>query len=173
MKTKLLPYIFLFVLLIIAVFLFGLQYGKRVQDVNELVAYVMSITPSPTIHMEAPKSPTPVAYKRVMVKPCAVSFTAPDTFESTSETSTSARIAYETQPAILVSCARTIVESPNLPIVATVSGVLDSASISATLKGKENKQYEILVKHPRTGKNISLTIPEGLYSLVSSSFVFE
>lgn len=45
-KTK--PYLFLFFLAIILVFILGVRYGQRVEKNNKVVDYILSITPFPT-----------------------------------------------------------------------------------------------------------------------------
>jgi len=51
MKTK--PYLFLFFLVIILVFILGIRYGQRIEKNNKVVDYLLSITPYP---IASPKS---------------------------------------------------------------------------------------------------------------------
>lgn len=46
MKTK--PYLFLFFLIVILVFILGVRYGQRVEKNNKIVDYLLLITPYPT-----------------------------------------------------------------------------------------------------------------------------
>ena len=53
MKIK--PYLFLFFLVVILVFILGVRYGQRVERNNKVVDYILKITPYPTY----PSSPLP------------------------------------------------------------------------------------------------------------------
>lgn len=56
MKIK--PYLFLFFLIVILVFILGVRYGQRVEKNNKVVDYVLSITPYPTY------TPSPTEIKK-------------------------------------------------------------------------------------------------------------
>ena len=56
MKIK--PYLFLFFLVVILVFILGVRYGQRVEKNNKVVDYILKITPYPT-YTPFPSSPLP------------------------------------------------------------------------------------------------------------------
>ncbi|MEK7097092.1 MAG: hypothetical protein AAB705_04020 [Patescibacteria group bacterium] len=60
---KLKPYLFLFFLIVILIFILGVRYGQRVEKNNKVVDYILSITPYPTytpypLTKDASASPT-------------------------------------------------------------------------------------------------------------------
>ncbi|MEK7597801.1 MAG: hypothetical protein AAB441_04120 [Patescibacteria group bacterium] len=59
MKTK--PYLFLFFLIVILVFILGVRYGQKVEKNNKAVDYLISITPLPT---PPPNTPSPSGIKK-------------------------------------------------------------------------------------------------------------
>jgi len=56
MKIK--PYLFLFFLVVILVFILGVRYGQRVEKNNKVVDYILKITSYPT-YTPYPSSPSP------------------------------------------------------------------------------------------------------------------
>lgn len=54
---KLKPYLFLFFLLTILVFILGVRYGQRIEKNNKIVDYLLKVTPT-----KIPPTPTPVKY---------------------------------------------------------------------------------------------------------------
>jgi hypothetical protein len=69
MKSK--PYLVLFLLLLILVFILGIRYGQKVEKTNKVINYVLSITPT------APISPTPLKYATSESKIWKIKFTYP------------------------------------------------------------------------------------------------
>lgn len=59
MKTK--PYLFLFFLIVILVFILGVRYGQKVERNNKVVDYLLSITPLP---IPPPNTPSPSEIKK-------------------------------------------------------------------------------------------------------------
>ncbi|MFA5770185.1 MAG: hypothetical protein WC894_01660 [Patescibacteria group bacterium] len=55
---KLKPFLFLFFLITILVFILGVRYGQRVEKNNKVVDYILSITPFPT-YTPYPSVPLP------------------------------------------------------------------------------------------------------------------
>lgn len=67
MKTK--PYLFLFFLIVILVFILGVRYGQRVEKNNKIVDYLLSITPYPTYTPYPPKDEGGVPTKNASISP--------------------------------------------------------------------------------------------------------
>jgi hypothetical protein len=70
MKTK--PYLFLFFLIIILIFILGVRYGQNIEKNNKVVNYLLSITPTPI-----PPTPTPVKYTDYKSKKWGLKFIYP------------------------------------------------------------------------------------------------
>lgn len=70
MKIK--PYLFLFFLVVVLIFILGVRYGQKIEKNNKMVNYILSITPTPK-----PPMPTPVKYKDYKSKKWGIKFTYP------------------------------------------------------------------------------------------------
>lgn len=81
MKTK--PYLFLFFLIVILVFILGVRYGQRVEKNNKTIDYLLKL-PTPT----APVTPTPPSYIEYKSKKWGLKFTYPDNLKIKESTNT-------------------------------------------------------------------------------------
>ncbi len=70
MKIK--PYLFLFFLVVVLIFILGVRYGQKIEKNNKVVNYILSITPTPK-----PPTPTPVKYQDYKSKKWGIKFTYP------------------------------------------------------------------------------------------------
>lgn len=86
MSKKSLPYFFLAFLVAILLFILGVRYGQRVEQVNKTVSYLISIPPTNT---PAPTFP-PLSFSDYSHEGCKISFLIPNELEKTKESSTSA-----------------------------------------------------------------------------------
>jgi len=103
-KKKALPYLFLLFLIAIILFIIGVRYGQRVEQINKTVTYLISLPPSPT------SSPTfaPLSFSLFHHTGCGVSFLIPTLVEKTTESSSSALFSSaEKKLALAVSCEKT------------------------------------------------------------------
>lgn len=92
-KGKKGPYILLATLIIVVVFLLGLQYGKHIQEIDQSFEYVLSLTPT----QQPSPSTTPISSYAVFSNSgCAISFLYPDSLHAVKESSTEALISTET-----------------------------------------------------------------------------
>lgn len=70
------PYVFLFLLTVVLVFVIGFRSGQRTEKTNKVIDYLLSITPSPS------HSPTPpITYQEYKSKKWGLKFTFPDNLE--------------------------------------------------------------------------------------------
>ncbi len=83
------PYVFLFTLLIVLVFLVGFRSGQKVEKSNKTINYLLSITPT-----KIPPSPTPMIYTEYKSKKWGLKFTYPNNLEI-KESTTSSEISFE------------------------------------------------------------------------------
>jgi len=103
MSKKSLPYIFLAILFAILLFILGVRYGQRVEQVNKTISYLISIPPSPPV---APTLP-PLGFSTYTHTVCGVSFLIPNLIEKTRESSTSALFSTQKkQLALALSCEK-------------------------------------------------------------------
>lgn len=118
MSRKLIPYIFLAFLLAILLFIIGVRYGQRVEQVNKTVSYLVSLPPSPTV---APTSP-PLGFLTYTHSDCGVSFLIPNLIEKTKESSNSALFSTpKKQLALAVSCEKKPLIQEKNELVTTVN----------------------------------------------------
>ncbi|TRZ52056.1 hypothetical protein D4R99_03420 [bacterium] len=87
MKIK--PYLFLFSLAIILVFILGVRYGQGIEKNNKVVDYLLSITPTPKN-----PTPTPIKYIDYQSKKWGLKFTFPADLE-VKESSKTPEILFE------------------------------------------------------------------------------
>ena len=103
MSKRSVPYLFLAFLLAVLLFILGVRYGQRVEQVNKTVTYLVSIPPTATV---APTAP-PLAFTEYTHAGCRVSFLVPNSLTKTTESSTSAVFADEHKAlAIALACEK-------------------------------------------------------------------
>jgi len=84
------PYIFLFLLITVLVFLIGFRSGQKTEKINKTVDFFLSIPPSPS----PPPTPT-VSYKEYKSKKWGLNFTFPNNLE-VKESTNAPEILFET-----------------------------------------------------------------------------
>ncbi|MBI1863030.1 hypothetical protein HYS00_02845 [Candidatus Microgenomates bacterium] len=97
------PYIAITVLIAIAVFMGGVRYGQRIEQLNKKITYLISLTPRPPSPSPLP-TPLSVTYKTYANKQCPVSFLYPSYLKKTKETSMSAQFDLDDVPQLAFSC---------------------------------------------------------------------
>jgi len=86
MSKKIIPYFFLAFLLAILLFIIGVRYGQRVEQVNKTISYLVSIPPTPTL---GPTN-TPLSFIDYSHDGCKITFVVPSDLSKTTESSSSA-----------------------------------------------------------------------------------
>jgi hypothetical protein len=160
MTKRVVPYLFLALLCGILLFIVGVRYGQRVEQVNKTVKYLVSIPPTPTT---APTT-SPLSYSDYTHPGCKVSFLIPSSLEKTSESSSSA--VFSTNKGVLaiaVSCEKK-------PYVKTNSE--RQVTINKTIKGyetgtKDTTSYRFY--HVNTTSVVTLTAEKSILPLVQKS----
>lgn len=66
------PYLLIFILITILVYILGFRYGQSTEKTNEAIDYILSITPTPR-----PPTPTPVKYSESTSKRWGIKFQYP------------------------------------------------------------------------------------------------
>jgi len=148
MPKKIGPYILLFALMLVLIFIIGVRYGQNVEKTNKTInAYLLSITPKP--------SPTtiPLQFKTYHSKTCGISFLYPDSLTKEKETSLSARFDEDKNPVLEFECEKNNYLTPT-------AATADS-------------QTAILTKiNTKNGKRIIFTISRSLQPLIEKSLEF-
>lgn len=161
MSRKIIPYIFLAFLFAVLLFIIGVRYGQRVEQVNKTISYLVSLPPSPTV---APTT-IPLAFSDYSHQGCKVSFLVPNDLEKTSESSASALFSTHLKKlGIALSCEKG-------------SYIKNEKEIAVNLN-KNVRAYEIETKdttsyrlyHPITGKVITITVAKSYLPLIQKSF---
>lgn len=98
MGYRRIPYIILFLLLLLLTFIGGIRYGREVVQKDAIISYLLTLTPIPTIALPITE------YKTYEHKQCGVSFTYPSTLSKEKESSTSAVFKTKTETALTVTC---------------------------------------------------------------------
>ncbi len=68
------PYIFLFSLILLITFLFGVKYGRKVERIDKYFYFLLSLTPK----QEPSPTPNPYSFKFFNFKECKLSFVFPE-----------------------------------------------------------------------------------------------
>lgn len=101
-KQKLVPFAFLGALLIIAIFIVGVQYGRKVAEVDKTIHFLISITPTKVI---TPTALPDVKYTTYAGKSCNIEFLYPSTLQVEKESSTGARFTNDKKAHIEFLCS--------------------------------------------------------------------
>lgn len=80
---KLLPWLFLTLLIAIGAFIGGIQYGKNVQDVNEALEYIQANMPKAASPQPTPAQ-KPLGFRTYTDDQCNISFILPDSLTQAS-----------------------------------------------------------------------------------------
>ncbi len=161
-KGPLLLFLFLFLIL---VFIVGVRYGQNVERVNNVVDYVIKLTPT------AKPSPIPsLEYRSYTIPVCAVSFLYPTNLAPENEASMTA-VFVEGKDALLhVTC---LAQNKLQEIMDTTTS---TASVSfqgrPLVVKKTNDRYIFSFRNSRNGRLIYALVQEKLYPLFEGSLKF-
>lgn len=160
MSKKTLPYIFLAFLFAVLLFILGVRYGQRVEQMNKTIQYLVKMPPSPTVQ------PTglPVAFSDYSHEGCSLSFLVPNTLEKVRESSTSALFSdSKKELKIAISCEKTpFIQSKSERII----------NLNKTIRSFETETgdtHSYRFYHTITGKVITLTVSKQYLPLVRKS----
>ncbi len=161
------PYVFLAVLVIILAFILGVHYGKRVEQANRTIKYLLAITPPVT------KSPD-ITYLTTYTLPrCGIQFTYPSTL-TVQESSISARFTTNMISELEVSCDKTKLPTFDTQTGATSEAMLKNQKINLATWQKDNTTYlSFSLKHPQARSSsldtVFVQIDKKLYPLFEST----
>src|SRR3989344_1846335 len=102
------PYFLIASLVLVIVFIAGLQYGKHVEKTNKTITAVLSISPT------RPDEPIKISYIRFEHKECGVSFVYPSLISQVKQSSTSAKLANKQAEETINFNCDSIVSSENI-----------------------------------------------------------
>lgn len=162
------PYVLLFVLVVILIFIVGVRYGQRVEKANKTIDYIVSLTPK-----APPLTPTPqvITYDTYAHQGCRVSFLYPSTLEVERQTATAALLTVSGSPAITVQCLTA--PSPTSTKKQTVPLIFQGKSIVAEKrKVGDVTLVAFNLTHPATGRTLEFAVEESLYPLLERSLTF-
>lgn len=145
MNKKLGPFIFLTVLVIVLVFIFGVRLGEKVEKDNKKVDFFLSLPPTST---PAPTT-APLEFKTLTHAGCGLSFLYPSFYTIEKESSFSATIK-SGKKFLSFNCQKNVVSEPTV-----------------------NPDYVSLVKtNLKNGKKIVFTVEKSLVPLLEKSLEF-
>lgn len=163
------PIIFLFILLIISFFIIGVRYGQRVEKVNKIIDYALSLPPSPTLQ----PTQEPLEFKTLTIKQCSLQFVYPNFLNPEKETSTSAVLTKENQSQIEVYCSKNdaIIEILDDKDISSEEIIFKAKKIQAkSIQKNEVSVFRFI--HPGSGKTIYVSIAKSLFFLFEKSLEF-
>lgn len=167
-KSKLGPYIFIAVLMVVLFFILGVRYGQKVEKTNKTIDYFISLTPA--------KSPTPVpiGFKLYLNKICGLSFLYPSTISLDKNATDTAEFLQDNKLKIKIDCAKKIV-SPTLAEtkIATEEIMLKNKKVIVGISRNDQEfLYQFSLKNTINLKNIDVIIEKNLYPLFEKSLEF-
>lgn len=167
MFNKPLPYLFLFFLVVILVFIIGIRYGQRVEKTNKTINYILSLTPT-----KSTTSPTMVQYKKYVNSTCGIEFIYPSNLAK-KESTVSALFTQAGQAELEIDC---FTQSQLLEIlkdedIATAEIEFQSKKIESKVTNN-NQVYVFSVIHPKTKKRLNIAIKKYLYPLFERTVEF-
>lgn len=162
-----LPYLFLFSLVVILVFIIGIRYGQRVEKTNKTIDYVLSLTPTKTA-----TSPTTVEYKKYVNSTCGIEFVYPSNLAK-KESTVSAVFTQDEQEKLEIDC---FPQSQLMNIlkdkeIATAEIEFQNKKIESKVIGNKDV-YVFSLTHPKTKKTLNISINKNLYPLFERTVEF-
>ena len=159
------PLFLLISLLLICIFILGIQYGKRIEIANKAFTFTPTISPSPKATKESSFTFSPYTHTG-----CGLSFTRPTSFKATKESSLSATLEYNKQ-IISFECPQKQVNqlAKTDKTTATSSVILNDKKIKAVQEGENIRFIE---DHPYRKTPVIFSIDHNLLPLIESSLKF-
>lgn len=167
-SRKVIPYIFLGVLILILIFVGGVQYGKVVEKQNKAISFVLSITPT--------QKPMPVSEKMVSLSPyvnksCGIQFLYPSNVEKTKESTSSALFMQKNKQILSLTCDPKDTQTINDFKNATDSMKLKNQTVRSKLITKSGQQmYMLVISNNLNGRTIYVTIDKDFYPVFESTY---
>lgn len=142
------PYILLFILAVILVFIIGVRYGQRVEKANKVVSSLLTITPT-----RKPTEP-PLEFKTFENKTCGITFLYPSALSVQKEGSVSAVLGKNKKHTIAFSC--------------------EKANPFGTTSDVATESGQIILKkfNPQNGRTVYFLLSEELSPLLETSLKF-
>lgn len=160
MSKKSFPYLLLAFLFAILLFILGVRYGQRVEQVNKTISYLVSLPPSPTV---APTN-TPLTFSNYTHEGCKISFLIPNEFEKSSESSTSAIFSTQKKKlGIALSCEKKEFIKNDKELSVNLNKTIRAYEIQT----KDTVSYRLY--HPITGKVVTVTVAKPYLLLLQKS----
>ncbi len=159
------PLFLLLFLLLLCMFILGLQYGKRIEIANKAISISPTISPSSKATKES--SFTFSSYSHAG---CGISFTKPSPFKATKDSSVSATLEYNNQ-IISFECPQKQVNQleKSDKTTATTSVTLNDKKIEAIQEGNNIRFSE---NHPYRKTPVIFSVDNNLLPLIESSLKF-
>lgn len=135
------PYILITLLVIILIFILGVQYGKRVKIADTAISFLLSITPSPS---PQPSQIPVIKYDSYSHKGCRISLLHPSYLQVEKQSSVEAKLSSKDKKQFIsIDCSKKLSDTK-------ISS--DSASIS--INGYQAQSFEDKVKVNKKTVNI-------------------
>lgn len=160
------PIILITILLLTAIFIVGMQYGKRVEKADQVLSLLTAtVSPSPQ-----PIKETPLTFTEFTHEGCGISFTKPIDFRATKESTLGATLLYNSQIIAFECPAKQVNELVKSDkTTATASVILNNKKIQGYAEGQN---VRFIVDHPYKKTPIIFSIDNNLLPLVQSSLEF-
>lgn len=165
------PYLLIFILVIILIFILGVRYGQQVEMTNKKINFYLSLAPT------KPPQPTPptLGFKTYSNKICGIEFTYPS-FYRVEESSGSAVFKNEKNiHQMTIDCrpSNKLLDALNDPKLTTREAVFKGKKIEIKTASQLPDFYQFQVVNPLNIKHIYIGINKSLYPLFESSLQFK
>ncbi len=175
-RKKQTPYIFLLALIFIIVFIVGIKYGKKVEQTDKTIHYLVNQKPTPSL---APIIQPTITYLNFQHKECGVSFLYPSYIEVINQSSSAAKIGTKSMINISLDCSKNPASSSAQldtdEKTATQSITLANKKIIAQKKlikiDKETiEKLDFTIKNDKNNTDVIFSIDSRLFPLIEKSF---
>lgn len=159
------PIILITILLLTAMFMVGMQYGKHVEKTDKIFTKLLSATPSPL-----PSKTQNITFSQYKHDGCGISFTKPAEFKATRESTIGATLVFNKQ-IIAFECPKkqvTELGSSN-EFATTTSVLLKNKKIQGYTKGQN---VRFIADNPYKKTPVIFSIDNNLLPLIQSTLEF-
>jgi hypothetical protein len=159
------PYVLVFILIIIIIFILGIRYGQKVEKTNKIIDFVASIPPTKPVPTNIP-----LEFKNYKNEDCGIRFLYPANLTIKNDSSISARFISNNEELIKIDC-----QKPSNKIESTKKDE-NLATTEVEFKKKKiivnelNSYYSFKLLNQKKNIEVDITVEKGLFPLFESSY---
>lgn len=167
-KKKLIPFAFIALLIIVVIFIVGLQYGRKVAETDKAIHYLLSITPTRAITPSPVISITYNTLTGAASENCGVSFLYPSTMKVVQNSTQSSTLRNSTGETIAFSCNKTasLFNQFDTKKTATASVTFQDDELSAS---KSGSLILFTAKNTKNRQTVQFVVSDSLLPLLEKT----